>query len=53
MFLVKHRFCGGPFDGKSSDPGDRIGFRAVKDFEGCHGAEWSRGWYARLPDEIR
>jgi hypothetical protein len=35
MFLVEHRFCSGPLDGKSSDPGDRIG---VKSVVGCHGA---------------
>jgi hypothetical protein len=51
VFLVKHRFCGGPFDGKSSDPGDRIGFGAVKDFEGCYGAEGSmRGCRMRLDE---
>lgn len=25
VFLIEHRFCGGPLDRKSSDPGDRIG----------------------------
>jgi hypothetical protein len=41
MFLIEHRFCSGPLDGKSSDPGDFIGVGAVKGIVGCHDAEGS------------
>jgi hypothetical protein len=53
MFLVENRFCSGPLDGKSSDPGDRIGVGAVESIGGCHGAEESirgrrmGGWNGR------
>ena len=41
MFLIKHGFCSGPLNGKSSDPSDRIEVRTVEDRAGCHGAEGS------------
>lgn len=39
MSFIEHRFCSGPFDGESSDPGDRIGVGAVEGVEGYHNAE--------------
>ncbi|KAK2589868.1 hypothetical protein QQS21_012451 [Conoideocrella luteorostrata] len=54
MLLNEHRFCSGPLDGESSDPGDRIRFGAVesdmeyRDAEG--GAQGCRikGWNDRV-----
>ena len=41
MLLIEHRFRSGPLDGKSSDPGDRIGVGAVESVVGYNNAEGS------------
>ena len=41
MLLVEHGFCSGPLNGKSGDPGDRIGVGVVESVVGCHGVERS------------
>jgi hypothetical protein len=36
MFLIEHGFCSGALNGKSSDPGDRIGVGTFESVLGCH-----------------